>query len=297
MTDYRVEKENEKITHSGIEFFEQKFPRQLYEENDFLFSSHIHSAMEMLFVTAGSVSFFADDREYCVNCGEMILFRSNCIHTAKLLSQEDARYYVYKVKPDLLIDIVSSENITEHTVGFIFGRGEDKCVFSAAELENSGVKLCFEQSVREYKNKEYGHDLVIKTNGIKILLLLMRLCVSGTVQEQSEVKHNTAGGIYDAVCYIGQNYSQPLTALDCAKQVNMSYSHFSRSFKKLIGRSFREYLNLTRINRARKALSETSKSITDISFECGFDNVSYFISVFGEATGMTPGQYRKTLIK
>ena len=63
MTDYRVEKENEKITHSGIEFFEQKFPRQLYEENDFLFSSHIHSAMEMLFVTAGSVSFFADDRE------------------------------------------------------------------------------------------------------------------------------------------------------------------------------------------------------------------------------------------
>ncbi|MBE6590919.1 MAG: helix-turn-helix domain-containing protein [Ruminococcaceae bacterium] len=295
MKEYRVERENDRITRSGIEFFGQSFSKSYYENNQNLFSSHIHSAMEMLFVTSGRVCFYADDREYEAKGGEMILFRSNCIHTARLLSCEDASYYVYKVKPDLLIDTVSSENITEHTVGFIFGRGNDKCVFSADELQSSGVKLCFEQSLREYTEMKYGYELLIKTNGIRILLLLMRLCASEELWEQSEVKHDTAGGIYDAVCYIGKNYSQPLTAMDCAAQANMSYSHFSRTFKKLIGRSFREYLNLIRINRARKALGDTEKSVTDIAIECGFDNVSYFISVFGEATGMTPGQYRKTL--
>jgi len=68
----------------------------------------------------------------------------------------------------------------------------------------------------------------------------------------------------------------------------MSYSYFSRCFYRITGKSFKEYLNLTRINRAEKAILTTDKSVTEIAGDCGFNSVSYFISTYKKLKGVTP---------
>ena len=52
--------------------------------------------------------------------------------------------------------------------------------------------------------------------------------------------------------------------------------------------SFKEYLNLTRVNHAERLLMTTQKSVTEISSLCGYNNVSYFISVYRRLKGRTP---------
>ena len=82
--------------------------------------------------------------------------------------------------------------------------------------------------------------------------------------------------------------NQNITAEDCSKIACMSYSYFSRSFRAVTGKNFKEYLNQVRVAHAEKALLTSDKSVTEVAAHCGYDNVSYFISVYKRIKGVTP---------
>ena len=99
--------------------------------------------------------------------------------------------------------------------------------------------------------------------------------------------------IQDAVEYINKNYGSDIS-LDCiAKLCSLSRSFFSKKFKEVTGFGFSEYLTLVRIKNAERLLSDGKKSVTDIAFECGFNDSSYFASKFKELIGTTPKRYQK----
>lgn len=75
--------------------------------------------------------------------------------------------------------------------------------------------------------------------------------------------------------------------------VGMSPSYFSAFFIREAGIGFKEYVTAQRLDVARQLLRQSGESINDISEKCGFLTPSYFISVFKNQMGMTPGAYRK----
>jgi len=75
--------------------------------------------------------------------------------------------------------------------------------------------------------------------------------------------------------------------------LNISKSYISHIFKKYNGNTLKGYCNSLCIIDAKRLLVTTSLSISEISYSLGFENVSYFISVFKKHTGMTPHNYRK----
>ncbi|MDR2101749.1 MAG: AraC family transcriptional regulator [Treponema sp.] len=80
---------------------------------------------------------------------------------------------------------------------------------------------------------------------------------------------------------------------EAARYAGMSVQSFCRNFRKKTGMSFVEYLHSVRINNAKKLLQQSKLYVDDISYECGFNTVSFFNRKFKESTGMTPRQYRK----
>ena len=78
-----------------------------------------------------------------------------------------------------------------------------------------------------------------------------------------------------------------------AATVNMSYSHYSRQFKRIMGRSFREYINAVRISAAENLLLTTDMSVTDIALASGFATSSHFIESFKKHKKITPAKYRQ----
>ena len=76
-----------------------------------------------------------------------------------------------------------------------------------------------------------------------------------------------------------------LSVAAAAKIACMSYYHFCRLFKKVIGKTFVEYQNFIRIRRAEKLLITTDRTITNIAFETGFGSVAYFNRVFKRKLG------------
>ena len=110
---------------------------------------------------------------------------------------------------------------------------------------------------------------------------------------QDEMTDDILRRIYDLTVYINSHYSENLSAAECAAKAYMSYSYFSRCFFRVTGKSFKDYLNTARVNNAEKLLCTTDKSVTLIATECGFNNVSYFITVYKRLKGMTPHAARK----
>ncbi|MBQ4283875.1 MAG: helix-turn-helix domain-containing protein [Lachnospira sp.] len=99
--------------------------------------------------------------------------------------------------------------------------------------------------------------------------------------------------VREAKKYIEQNYAEPLTLDDLASRYQLNSTYFSNKFKNINGIGFKEYLNNIRIIHAERLLLETTKSITQIALECGYESSNYFGDVFRKINKVSPSQFRK----
>jgi two-component system response regulator YesN len=90
--------------------------------------------------------------------------------------------------------------------------------------------------------------------------------------------------------YIEENYSKNITSKSASEELRYDQSYFCRTFKKLFGLKFNEYLNIHRIKVAKELLK--TESVSTAATKSGFSSISYFSVVFKKITGLTPMQYR-----
>lgn len=95
------------------------------------------------------------------------------------------------------------------------------------------------------------------------------------------------------VFYVKEHINEPLHTEVLAERIGMSRSYFSVNFKKLVGKTFHEYVKRERTKRAKYLLSATDLSITEVAARSGYEDVNYFNKVFLEEVGCAPGLYRK----
>ncbi|MDD5017912.1 MAG: response regulator [Eubacteriales bacterium] len=96
--------------------------------------------------------------------------------------------------------------------------------------------------------------------------------------------------------YIEKNYYLSDINLDkIAGEVQMSVSYFSLEFKRVVGKTYIEFLTDLRLKKAKELLSSTSYKISEVSEMIGYENSTYFNYLFKLNTQMTPGQYRKMM--
>jgi AraC-like DNA-binding protein len=95
--------------------------------------------------------------------------------------------------------------------------------------------------------------------------------------------------------HVNSNFQQQIPLEDIADVVSMTVPAFCRYFKKATGKTFTKLVNEYRVVHATKLLSESQKSITDICFECGFNNFSHFNKLFKEFTGKSASKYRSEM--
>ncbi len=113
------------------------------------------------------------------------------------------------------------------------------------------------------------------------------------VQIQCNEDDATLELINSVVYRVTRDVARPISVADCAKQLGMSESRFSRLFRRATGNTFVDFVNRVRINRACQLLMESDRYITNICYEVGFNNVANFNRRFLEIKGMTPRDFRR----
>jgi AraC-like DNA-binding protein len=92
--------------------------------------------------------------------------------------------------------------------------------------------------------------------------------------------------------YIQEHLTEKIPIDTLSRKAYLSRNMFFKWFKQQFGLTPLEYLNRERIRLAKQLLAEPRGSISDISFQCGFSDVNYFVRLFRKAEGITPGAYR-----
>lgn len=112
-----------------------------------------------------------------------------------------------------------------------------------------------------------------------------------TVYESRSIKNSSILG--GAICIIQNQYTENLSLDDVAQQVFISPYYLSHLFREELGVTFLEYLTRTRMDEAKRLLSDRSLTIMDISTQVGYEDPNYFSKVFKKNIGVSPNQYRK----
>lgn len=176
----------------------------------------------------------------------------------------------------------------------------------AVMLENSKKGIVFSKPVIE-KVKWSLISLSSKENGFMSVMEFLNIMYELSIDEQSRIlcsstfvnqdESSESRRIQKVMNFLHANYQKEIRLADVAAHINMSEVSFSRFMKKRTGKNYIEYLNDLRLGFASRFLVDTTKSVAEISFECGFNNLSNFNRIFKKRKGMTPKAFRENYSK
>lgn len=287
--DYRIEGE---LYHGKR--FEYSVFYQPASPNSVTAAAHIQESVEFIYVICGVYTAFVNQTKYTLYPGDLLLILSRDIHSLYSNNSKENGYYVLKLDPFMLYNQLD-DSPYKYIIPFKLNKENKRILWRSDELKHSEIQRVLDNIINSKKTMEYAFELNIKINCMQLLLCVLKEWNESGAEDYDAVNDLTTS-VYSAIDYIHKNYMFDITAMTCAQKIGLSYSYFSRKFRKIIGKSFREYLNYVRCNEAEKLLLTTDKSVADIAFECGYNDICYFISIFKSSRGFPPNKYRNELI-
>ncbi|GFZ79061.1 hypothetical protein GCM10008018_25800 [Paenibacillus marchantiophytorum] len=114
-----------------------------------------------------------------------------------------------------------------------------------------------------------------------------------TLKRAASVAYTSNRDVNRIIDYIHLNYSEEITVKSLAEYVSYDPHYVSALFKKKKGTTIINYIQLYRVEQAKRLLKDTMLSITEVGERVGFENDNYFIKIFKRFVNMTPNQYRQ----
>lgn len=257
-------------------------------KDDFDFPIHFHPEYELNFIYRGKgVRRIVGDHSDEISDIELVLVGPNLIHGWELHKCRCKEIYeiTIHIQQDLLNEKMLSRRIFKG-IRDMLDRAKHGILFS----EESTLKVMPRLM------------LLPKLNGIQYFLefvaIMNELADSGDqmlLSTQASELHDFQNSqrikrVYD---FIQENFHRKISLGEISQLVNMSPVSFNRFIKSRTGKTFINYVNDTRISYATRWLIETEKSISEISYDCGFNNIANFNRVFKRAKNCTPSEFRR----
>ena len=200
----------------------------------------------------------------------MVFNRNNCENCNFKDETDYVGKNLFDLFPKALADVYSSRNRKVRNTG----RPIVERAYSYAADRSTDIKIVSVFPLRDVKGR------IIGTASINHAL------------ESGANKPDWYQAIRAAVAYIDDHFREKISIATLARVSNMSASVFRRAFCKIMEITPGAYITTIRINKARKLLAETGKTISDIAEECGFYDQSHFIKMFARLRRQSPSEYR-----
>jgi AraC-like DNA-binding protein len=258
-------------------------------KSEFDFPLHSHEELELNFIiNAKGAKRVVGDHIAEIDDLELVLIGSNLPHvwqTHKCTSKEIRETTIQFHK-----DLFDEKFLRRNQLSFIrnmLERSARGILFSRHAIEQITPRLLV-------LNQKHGFDSVLE-----LLSILHDLSVSRNMHTLSDATFNNAEFSYNsrrigkAVDYMNQNFQKSISLTEVAKLANMTDVSFSRFFKTRTGITFMDSLLEMRLGHASRLLIDTTQSVSEVAYNCGFNNISNFNRLFKKKKGCTPKVFRE----
>ena len=254
---------------------------------------HYHPEIQLIYILEGTGDLFAGDSFVSYKPGDLFLIGPNQSH-------------VFKSDPDYFEE---AQHLECETISIFFHQKSLGEGFFSIE-ETSEIRTLIERSKRGIQFNSHIAESVgerilelLELGGfdrlLSILSILNDLSSSEDFEYLASISHQIPTSdqknqkVNKVINYIIDNFHKDIKLEDVAKVANYSQAAFCHFFKQHTQKTFVQFLIELRVSNACKMLRNSDFNISQICYECGFNNVSNFNRQFKKITGLCPSDYVK----
>ncbi len=247
---------------------------------------HFHKEIELVYVTEGDLICEVENEQIIINKNNGLFINSHIMHN--LIYKDEYCKFIY-----IQIDITDYINeqlpsAYKSFAGLLYSNNQksympfDKAseimeLANKIQIEAENRKSCFEIYIKAYISLliavMYRNNLLFDLNKLQ--------------------KSKNISRLIPAINYVENNFKSKIYLDDVVKILNVNKYNFCKDFKKAVGYTFVEYINLRRLAYAQHQLLKTDKNVLEIALESGFASVQYFNKCFKAYKSCTPKAYQK----
>ena len=252
---------------------------------------HWHRETELVRFTKGTFKVSIDMQDMVIKDDAFLLLPGNVMHTISLPAFCEESAVVFDPKMLLLqsYDEVQSE-IFE---ALLSGNMPLPLVITPNHPAFARIDELYNYCAHHGATTHASLRLKIKTKLLEILSIYHQYGLITRKDAPQNIKRTKQDKLKELLNYIDSHYAGPMSIKDASSRLGVTDQYFCRFFKRVTGMSFTEYLNDLRLRRAAKEIELSSRAISDIAYEHGFENAGYFFKSFKSKYGITPLKYRK----
>lgn len=256
---------------------------------------HFHKAYELIYIVKSYGKFYAENRILNFSEGDCYMFGPGFAHC------------FYNEQSFIDSGEMAHSIVTQFTEDFLgdnfFATPELRKVKWILNLSASGIQI----KEPTAKIRQLFFDLTA-AEGMQRLMLLMQLLYELTnhpsekmlpivdLLQKNALNLKDSEKLQDVIKYVMNNFKEDLDVKVAASLAFLNEAAFCRYFKRRTQRTFSQFVNDVRITHATRLLQDNEWSITQICYECGYNNISYFNRQFKNIVGKTPLEYKRDIM-
>ncbi len=275
-----------------IEGMTTEYPYCLHQRDltEFIVPWHWHEELELGYIQEGTSKIITVNAEYIVHQGDGFFINSNVMDMKKNATPGEkvleinhifhpiflSGHFKSRFEKKYLTPIINNHQIEV----YIIRRGQlisDKILTNLYRLKE----------FQSHENMEFQTRNILSETW---LLLLEDIRIN--YEMNKTLRFEQPDRIRNMLSFIHNHYKDKITVAQIADAIGISEREAMRSFRKNLNQSPIEYLISYRLNEAKKMLLNSELPITEICYQCGFSDSSYFGKAFRKAYGLTPREFR-----
>ena len=229
-----------------------------------------HPHCELIYVKNGKLSVTVDGVERELLSGDGAFVFPYVTHS-------------YLKAPDATVAVILFDPVLTYYDKLLFkSKPKYPFLYDISRLFPLIERICY---FKEIKNIDIAKGAMGFLNGVIAELLLLLELEKNNAFETDMSKR--------VLEYCTDHFSENISIKSVSESLYISQNYVSKIFSNKLCYGFREYINMLRIDKAKRLLTSTDEKILDIMLDVGFDNQSSFNRVFMNIVGESPSEYRK----
>ncbi|GKU82073.1 AraC family transcriptional regulator [Niallia sp. NCCP-28] len=245
-----------------------KFPRAMHSHNDML---------EIIFIKEGKGSNMIGDQHYQIQKNDILIYNNGVLHDEYSNTNSNMSVYCCGITDVKLAGLPRNHLVSK----------EQSYVLHSGEYA-SNIESLLEMMYAQVTGKRPGAEEVCSYLICAMLALILQVPQENVLLPKTE----ESVLLNEIKSYIDKHYREDITLQLLSRQFHISTYYLVHVFKKYTGFSPIQYIIRRRIGEAQSLLINTNDSITKIAGLVGYDNMSYFATLFSKTVGMSPKKYR-----
>lgn len=248
---------------------------------------HYHKEIELLYMQEGSMEIRVQDELYRLHAGNVLVIGSCQPHVTRKVDEHRLAYLVLHFDIRQYLDAAA-------LLHYRFFAELDRPLSVLNPVIHAGPALQAElaRSITAIHEEMQAMDKAFKmAASLHVKHILLKLFRSDPRDAIHEHDPMATAALYAAIDYVQSRLSTKIDMKEVSEKVNMNYYYFSKFFKKKMGVSFVEYVNLQKIKKAQQLLLTEDSSMTEIAEKVGIHNMAHFYSLFRRYNQCSPKAY------